>query len=106
MFKTKLKFLQNSVSYKAFLRLKHIFCLKLVFTSFNLNLKLVIKTNASEKAIKTRLFQEKKPVAYYSRKLTLEETNYTINDKKILGIIVFLETLANVYLKSYEKNFS
>ena len=55
-----------------------------------------IKTNIFDLAIKACLFQEHKsnqyPVAYFLRKLLLAEQNYNIYNKKLLAIIVTLET--------------
>ena len=39
-------------------------------------------TDTSAKKIKIIMFQQKKPLNYYSRKLTPTETNYTTKNKK------------------------
>jgi len=58
----------------------------------DLKTKKVIKTNASNKTIKTCLNQLKKnkrlySIAYYSRKMTNPELNYNIYNKELLAII-------------------
>ena len=53
-----------------------------------------LQTDASDKTIKTMVFQQKKPLDYYSQKLTPTETNYTTGDKKDICGGYNIETLA------------
>ena len=50
-----------------------------------------LQTNASDKTIKTIIFQQRKLSNYYSKKLTFAETNYTIGNKKIFAVVVALK---------------
>ena len=49
-----------------------------------------LQTNASDKIIKTMVIQQVKLLNYYSRKLTLAETNYTTGDKKMFAVVLAL----------------
>ena len=63
---------------------------------FNSKKSIRMKTNASNLVIDACLNQENEGkqhlVAYFSRKLSSTEQNYDIHDKKLLAIIIFLET--------------
>ena len=50
-----------------------------------------LQANASDKAIKTMVFKQKKLLDYYSRKLTPAETNDTTGNKKMFAIMVALK---------------
>ena len=50
-----------------------------------------LQTDASDRAIKAMVFQQRKLLDYYSRKLTLAETNYTTGDKKMFAVVVTLK---------------
>ena len=50
-----------------------------------------LQTDASDKTIRAMVFQQGKPLNYYSRKLTPIETNYTIGNKKMLAVMVALK---------------
>ena len=70
---------------------------------FNLELKIVLKTDASDfvlRAYLRQLNEEDKlhPVAYYLRKLLPTELNYDVYDKELLAIIAAIEQW-RVYLK-------
>ena len=50
-----------------------------------------LQTDVSDKTIRTIVFQQKKFLDYYSKKLTLAETNYTTGDKKLFVVVVALK---------------
>ena len=50
-----------------------------------------LQTDASDKTIKTMVFQQRKPLDYYSKILTPAETNYTTGNKKMFAIMVALK---------------
>ena len=58
---------------------------------YNLKLEMWIETNASNFVVAEILLQMHrkvlKPVAYFSKKITLAECNYMIYDKKLLAIV-------------------
>ena len=50
-----------------------------------------LQTDVSDKTIKTMVFQQRKPLNYYSKRLTPAETNYTIGNKKMFAVVVTLK---------------
>ena len=50
-----------------------------------------LQTDVSDKVIKTMVFQQKKLLNYYSKKLTLIETNYITGNKKMFAVMVALK---------------
>ena len=50
-----------------------------------------LQTDASDRAIKAMVFQQKKFFNYYSKKLTPTETNYTTGNKKMFAVVVALK---------------
>ena len=50
-----------------------------------------LQTEVSDKTIKTMVFQQGKPLNYYSKKLTPTETNYITGDKKMLAVVIALK---------------
>ena len=77
---------------KAFGTLKSAFVSAPILRLFNPSRKIVIKTNASNYALRAILSQKnpnKKfhPIAFYSQKLTPAEINYKIHNKELLAII-------------------
>ena len=50
-----------------------------------------LQTDASNKAIKAMVIQQKNFLNYYSRKLTPVETNYTTGNKKMFAVVVALK---------------
>ena len=67
-----------------------------IFAIFNLELKIVFKTNVSDFVLRAYLEQLDKegklyPIAYYLRKLLLIELNYDVHNKELLAIIAAIE---------------
>ena len=50
-----------------------------------------LQTNVSDRAIRAMVFQQKKPLDYYSRKLDPAEINYTTGDKEMFAVVVALK---------------
>ena len=50
-----------------------------------------LQTDASDRTIKTMVFQQRKPLDYYSKKLTPAEANYTTGNKKMFAVVVTLK---------------
>ena len=50
-----------------------------------------LQINVSNRTIRTMVFQQRKFLDYYSKKLTPAETNYTIGNKKMFAVMVTLK---------------
>ena len=50
-----------------------------------------LQTDVSDRAIRAMVFQQGKPLDYYSRKLTPAEANYTTGNKEMLAVMVALK---------------
>ena len=77
---------------EAFEKLKKKFILAPILASFNLERKIILKTNASDQALGSCLSQsdaerQLHPVAYRSRKFSGPELNYDVHDKELLVIV-------------------
>jgi hypothetical protein len=87
----------------AFQELKKKFTEAPILATFNPTKRIVLETDSSDFAIRACLSQPDengrlKPIAYYSRKLSLAELNYNIHDKELLAIVVAFEQW-RVYLE-------
>ena len=77
---------------EAFEKLKKKFILAPILASFNLERKIILKTNASNQALGSCLSQpdaegQLHPVVYRSRKFSGPELNYDVHDKELLAIV-------------------
>jgi hypothetical protein len=75
---------------KAFAEVKAMICHKVLLSYPNPVLPYDIETDASNKQLGAVIYQDSKPVAFFSRKLTSAQTHYPAIDKECLSI---LETL-------------
>ena len=50
-----------------------------------------LQTDVSDKIIKAMVFQQRKFLDYYSKKLTHVKTNYTTGNKKMFAVVVTLK---------------
>ena len=62
-----------------------------------------LQTDVSDRAIKAMVFQQRKFLNYYSRKLTPTETNYTTGDKKMFAMVVALKHWRHLTQKTKHK---
>ena len=88
---------------EAFEKLKKKFILALILASFDLERKIILKTDASDQALGSCLSQpdaegQLHPVAYRSRKFSGPELNYEIHNKELLAIVDAFEEW-RAYLK-------
>ena len=103
MIKKKQLFYWEHKQEKTFKELKDKFTLVFILASFDLEKKIVLKTNTSDQALGSCLSQpdtEKQLhlVAYQSRKFSGPELNYDVQDKKLLAIVNVFEEW-RVYLE-------
>jgi hypothetical protein len=86
-----IKFEWSAAAERAFKMLKAAFTSAPILRYFDPRLPMVIKTNASDFAIRAILSQVEngclKPVAFHLRKMAKVEINYEIHDKEMLAII-------------------
>ena len=104
---------------EAFKKFKKKFTSASILASFNLEKKIILKTDASNQALGSCLSQpdaerQLHPVAYRSRKFSGQELNYDVHDKKLLAIVdafdewqAYLEGLRHpIIVYSDHKNLS
>ena len=77
---------------EAFEKLKKKFILALILASFDLERKIILKTDASDQALGSCLSQpdaerQLHPVAYRSKKFSGPELNYDVHDKELFAIV-------------------
>ena len=65
----------------------------------NFNKPFDIHTNASNHQLGAVISQNKKTIAFYSRKLNPAQTQYTMTEKELLAIVEILKELKNILLK-------
>jgi len=89
--KGKTKFLWSSDCHKAFKLVKAMLA-KDVFIRYPDHDKAFhVYTDASDTQLGAVIMQEGKPVAYFSRKLTAAQRNYTVMEKELLSIVTTLQ---------------
>lgn len=64
----------------------------------NFNKPFVIHTDASDYQLGSVISQDNKPIAFYSRKLSPTQTQYTTTERELLAIVETLKEFSNILL--------
>jgi hypothetical protein len=81
---------------KAFLQLKKMVVTDTMLVYPDFSKEFEIHTDASDYQLGATIRQNGKPIAFFSRKLTGAQVNYTITEKELLSIIECLKTFHNL----------
>ena len=82
----------------AFIALKKLIAKETLLAYPNFNKKFTIHTDASDFQLGAVISQDGKPLAFYSRKLTSAQRNYTTTEKELLSIVETLKEFRNILL--------
>jgi RNase H-like domain found in reverse transcriptase/Reverse transcriptase (RNA-dependent DNA polymerase)/Integrase zinc binding domain len=82
----------------AFATIKKIIAQEVLLTHPNFSKPFEIHTDASKYQLGSVISQEGKPIAFYSRKLTPPQLNYTTTEKELLAIVETLKEFRNILL--------
>ena len=83
----KTKFVWTETCTQAFEKMKSIIATDCLLIYPDHNEKFIIETDASDYQLGAVIKQKEKPVAFYSRKLTSAQKNYTTIEKELLSIV-------------------
>jgi len=75
-----------------------------VFPDFNK--KFTIHTDANDYQLGAVISQEEKPIAFFSRKLTAAQRNYSVGEREMLSIVETLREFRNILLGNEIEVFS
>ena len=82
----------------AFTKMKRLIAKETLLAYPDFNKKFTIHTDASDFQLGAVITQENKPLAFYSRKLTSSQRNYTTTEKELLSIVETLKEFRNILL--------
>ena len=82
----------------AFITMKRLIAKQVLLAYPDFNKKFTIYTDASDFQLGAVIMQEGKPLAFYSRKLTQAQRNYTTSEKELLSIVETLKEFRNILL--------
>ena len=85
------KFEWNDRRQRAYDEMKAIICADAINVYPDLNKPFHIYTDASDLQLGAAIIQENRPIAYYSKKLTSAQRNYTTTEKELLAIVMTLK---------------
>jgi len=83
---------------KAFEELKRVFCKEVLLSYPNFNKPFDIHTDASDYQLGSVISQDGKPIAFYSRKLSNAQKNYTVAEKELLSIVETFKEFRTILL--------
>ena len=92
----KALFIWTAIHQKAFDDMKKLMTKDILLSYPDHNLPFDIYTNASDYQLGAVIFQKNTPVAYYSRKLTTAQQNYTTIEKELLLVITTLNKFCSM----------
>ena len=82
----------------AFQKIKQIIAQKVLLTHPDFSKPFEIHTDASKYQLGAVISQEGQPIAFYSRKLTSAQLNYTTTEKELLAIVETLKEFRNILM--------
>ena len=95
---TKVKFKWTDVENNAFIAMKKIARHDVLRSQPNFSETFIIHTGASNTQLGGIMSQNGKPIAFYSRKLTPAQKNYTTTEKELLSRMEILKELRTIIL--------
>ena len=95
---TKVKFKWTEVEQNAFMAMKKIVGRDVLLAYPDFTKEFVIHTDASKAQLGGVISQEGKPIAFYSRKLTPAQINYTTTERELLSIVETLKEFRTILL--------
>ena len=87
----------TEVHQKAFEEIKQIISREVLLAFPNFSLPFVIHTDASSRQLGSVISQNNKPLAFYSRKLSVPQRNYTVTELELLSIVETLKEFRTFY---------
>ena len=82
----------------AFMKMKQLIAKEVILAYPDFNKKFTIHTDASDFQLGAVIMQEGRPLAFFSRKLTSAQRNYTTTEKELLSIVETLKEFRNILL--------
>ena len=83
---------------KAFIEIKAIISRDIMLTFPDFSKTFEIHTDASKRQLGSVIAQDNKPLAFFSRKLTKPQQNYTVTELELLSIVETLKEFRNILL--------
>jgi hypothetical protein len=83
---------------EAFSKIKNILAQDTMLTYPQFNKPFVIYTNTSEKQIEGVITQDKKPLVFFSKKLTGTQRQYPVTEQELLAIVEMLKYFKHMLL--------